>query len=97
MEKVMEFLKPELLLLVPVLYFIGQGFKQSEGVKDKYIPLLLSAVGIGLAGLYTLATASIACSKDVFMALFVGITQGVLAAGMSVYVDQLFKQAGKEA
>ena len=30
------------------------------------------------------------------MAIFVAITQGILAAGLSTYVNQLIKQANKE-
>ena len=30
------------------------------------------------------------------MAAFVALTQGILAAGLSVYVNQVQKQAGKE-
>ena len=40
MKEVMSFVKPELLLLVPVLYFIGAGLKRSK-IQDRWIPLLL--------------------------------------------------------
>ena len=39
-EAFKEFIKPELLILIPVLYLIGIGMKKSE-IKDKFIPLLL--------------------------------------------------------
>ena len=41
MEYLTEYLKPELLVLIPVLYFVGMGFKKSENVPDKHIPALL--------------------------------------------------------
>ena len=44
-EAFKEFIKPELLILIPVLYLIGIGMKKSE-VKDKFIPLLLGIVAI---------------------------------------------------
>ena len=37
-EAFKEFIKPELLILIPVLYLIGMAIKKSE-VKDKSIPL----------------------------------------------------------
>lgn len=42
----MTYIKPELLVLIPVLVFIGYFLKQSEAVKDKLIPAILAAVGV---------------------------------------------------
>lgn len=41
MEQIMNYVKPELIVVAVVLYFIGMGLKQSQMVKDKYIPLIL--------------------------------------------------------
>ncbi|MFA9380272.1 MAG: phage holin family protein [Acetanaerobacterium sp.] len=91
------FIKPELLILIPVLYFIGVGLKKSEQVKDKYIPISLGGAGIMLAILWVVATTAIAGFQDVLMAVFVGLTQGVLCAAGSVYFDQTaMKQPKKE-
>lgn len=92
---IIDFVKPELLILIPVLYFIGVAFKKSKS-KDKYIPFILGAIGIVLAVIWVMATSSIVTTQDVFMAIFVAITQGVLCAGLTVYFNQLFKQAKKE-
>ena len=94
MNELMNFVKPELLVLVPVLYFVGSALKKSQ-LKDKWIPVLLGACGVLLAVLYVAATSSISTYQDAAMAVFVALTQGVLAAGLSVYVNQLFKQAKK--
>ena len=90
-----EFIKPELLILIPVLYLIGIGIKKSE-VKDEFIPLLLGTVAVILSGLYVFATSEIAGSKEIAMAIFVALTQGILTAGASVYFDQLYKQSKKK-
>lgn len=37
MEQILEYIKPELLILIPVLYFLGQSIKKSETVNNKYI------------------------------------------------------------
>ena len=55
MEEIMSYVKPELLILVPVLYFIGAALKRSA-VPDKWIPLTLGGAGVVLAVLYVLAT-----------------------------------------
>ncbi len=89
---VKEFIKPELMVLIPVLYLIGVGLKKSEKINDKFIPLLLGVCGIVLSVLYVGATGTIRSWQDVFMLAFVGITQGILTAGASVYFNQLYKQ-----
>lgn len=89
-----EFIKPELLILIPVLYLVGMAVKKSA-LKDKYIPLILGAVAVVLAGLYVFATTDITGSKAAVMAVFVALTQGILAAGASVYANQIYKQIKK--
>lgn len=90
-----EYIRPELLVLIPVLYLIGMGLKKST-VADKLIPSVLGIVSVVLAGLYLLATGSFAGWQEVLTAVFTAITQGVLIAGASVYVNQIVKQSGKK-
>lgn len=89
-----EFIKPELLILIPVLYFVGMGIKRSR-VSDTLIPLLLGVAGVVLAGIYLFAAAEVVGTQAVFTAIFTAITQGVLCAAAAVYTNQLIKQAGK--
>ena len=96
MDYVKEFIKPELIVLIPVVYYVGVGAKQSQKIKDNFIPLLLGATGVFLATLWVLATSDLKTYKDVIMAVFTAITQGVLVSACSVYVNQLIKQSGKE-
>jgi hypothetical protein len=92
--EVMEYIKPELLVLVPVLYLIGTAVKKST-VADKFIPWILGGVSVALSALWIIATCSIARPADIALAIFTAITQGILLAGASVYVNQLVKQTGK--
>ena len=46
MERIMNYVKPELIVVAVVLYFIGTGLKQSQTVKDKYIPLILGGLAL---------------------------------------------------
>lgn len=96
LELVKEYVKPELLILVIVLYFIGVAVKNSEFIKDKYIPIILGIVGILIAGIYVVATSDISGYKEVLISIFTSITQGILVAGLSVYVNQIVKQKNKE-
>lgn len=95
MDTIASYIKPELLVLVPALYFVGTMLKSAQDVKDKYIPLILGACGIVLATAYVTASALPKAAATVLMALFTGITQGILCAGCSVYVHQLIKQHNK--
>lgn len=92
----MNYVKPELLVLIPVLYFIGMGLKKAQTVADKYIPLLLGGAGVLLALLWVLAASELAGAQDILRAIFAAVTQGILCAGCSVYVHQIGKQHGKE-
>ena len=89
-----DFIKPELLILIPVLLFIGAAIKKSN-LKDALIPFILGAVGVLFAGLYVFASVEVKNAQDVATAIFTAFTQGVLCAGASVYANQLYKQAGK--
>lgn len=94
-EMLNEFIKPELMVLIPVLYLLGIALKNSK-VANKHIPWILGTVSIILSLLFIVSTSVINGWKDTLMMLFIGITQGVLCAGASVYVNQLVKQYGKE-
>lgn len=92
---IMDMIKPELLVLVVALYFLGSALKKSQ-LNDKYIPIILGIAGVITAAMWVCATTSLVTMQDVLLAIFVGITQGVICAGMSVYVNQLIKQGQKE-
>ena len=90
-----EYIRPELLLLIPAMYFVGVGLKKSEYVPDKRIPLVLGAVSVVLAFLWVSATSTITDAQGWALAAFTAITQGILCAGCSVYVNQIIVQKNK--
>ena len=90
-----EFIKPELLILIPVLYVVGLGLKKSK-LSDTLIPLVLGGIAIVLSAAWVIATSDISTLKDVAYALFISVTQGILSAGASVYVNQLYVQSKKK-
>ena len=88
----LEYIKPELLILVPVLYVIGMAVKKTALIADKLIPLVVGAIGILLSVIYVLATTALGSPQAIAMAIFTALTQGVLVGGASVYANQIFKQ-----
>lgn len=90
-----DYIKSELLILVPVLYFIGIGLKKSK-LPDKWIPVVLGVSSVVLATIWVVATADITGLQETASAMFTAVTQGVLVAGASVYANQLYIQAKKE-
>lgn len=95
MEQIMNYVKPELIVVAIALYFLGLWLKQAAFVKDKFIPLVLGIVGIFVCGIWVMATATFATGQDIALALFTAIVQGILVAGLSAYVNQIIKQIGK--
>ena len=86
-----DYIKPELLILVPVLYVLGAIIKDSEAVPNKYIPAILGACGTFLALLYVLGSAGFSATG-----VFTGITQGILIAGAAVYTHEFITQLRKD-
>lgn len=91
-----EFIKPELLVIIPVLNLLGTGLKKSNKIKDKYIPVILGAAGVLIAGAYVMLTSDYTAENGLATAIFTAITQGLLCGAASVYANQLVKQSNKE-
>ena len=85
---VLEYIRPELLLTVPVLWVLGKILKEASFLRDKWIPLVLGGAGI------LLAVCWIGGGGEPFgvTGLFTAVTQGILCAGAAVYGHHLIKQ-----
>lgn len=86
-----QYIKPELLVLVPVLLIIGRFLKASYKVYDNDIPFVLLIVSVILAGLYVISREGLS-----FDSAFISAVQGTLCAGASVFSNQLYVQLNKE-
>lgn len=95
MENFVNYVKPELMIVAIVLYFLGMWLKQAAFLKDKYIPLVLGAVGIFICGLWVASVHQFEDAQAAFAGVFAAVTQGILVAGLSTYVNQIFKQLNK--
>ena len=79
---ILEHINEKTMILVPVLWGLGMILKRLEKLKDKYIPLILLVLGVGLANLYL--------SPGVESSL-----QGILAVLLAIFGHQLKKQSQK--
>lgn len=87
MADIVSLLDVELMVLVVILYFVGEGIKMMQ-IDNKFIPVILPIIGIALATLYYVALGDLTVTQYAFN----GITQGILAAGLSVFANQVYKQ-----
>ena len=95
-ENLLQYVKPELLILVPVLYILGRGLKASA-VKNRFIPAILGTAGIFMSLLWCIGTSSFNDGlSPVVLCVFIAVTQGILAAGASVYANELIKHLFKQ-
>lgn len=81
---ILNYILENRLVLVPVLYIIGEFIKRTEYIKDKYIPIIILTIGIIF---------SVLMGGDTVIN---NVNQGILVAGATVLGNQLMKQIGKE-
>ena len=84
MKEILEFITQEAYIMIPVLWVLGFIIKNTELIKDKYIPLILLAVSLLLSpwmlGGYNAQN----------------VIQAILVAGGAVLADNLYRQSKKE-
>ncbi len=82
--EIINYITENALILIPVLLIIGAILKNTERIKDKYIPVILLPIGIALS-VWVMS----GFSAD-------SVIQGILVTGAAVYGNQLIKQISKE-
>lgn len=95
MEELFSLVKADYTIIIAVLYFIGVGLRKLKAFPNCYIPLSITLVGIMMAAL-----SSVSRLPDYtnWAALaFDSIAQGILCAGMSVYVNEFLKHTLKKS
>lgn len=80
----LNYIVEEGLVMVPVLFIIGETVKRTELMNNKWIPLALLLISIGFTPL--LLGGYVATN----------IVQSVLVAGATVFGNELIRQTGKE-
>ena len=89
-----DFIEPELLILVPVLYILGMMIKKSN-IQDRWIPLILGLMGVILANVYLISYNFPFSFSELLGIIYAGFTQGILCASGSVYANNIIKQFKK--
>ena len=92
MEQISQYIKADYAVLAAALYCIGRGLKALGRFPNQYIPLALTAIGVALACLGVFS--HYAEYGNWAAALFDGVMQGVLCAGMSVYANEVIAHCG---
>lgn len=80
MEMLNEYIIEQALIVIPVLLILGKIIKETDVIKDKYIPLTLLFVGV------IFAITLIGFNVD-------AVIQGILVAGAAVFGHELYKQS----
>lgn len=80
---ILNYVVQEGLVMIPVLFIIGEIIKDTELLSNKWIPLVILIVSVGFTplvlGAYTADN----------------IVQAVLVAGVTVFGNELIKQSSK--
>lgn len=84
----MDSLMATVTAITVIAYLVGMGCKASEGIADKYIPVIVGAVGgiLGVVGLFTMPDFPV---HDILNAIAVGIASGLASTGCNQLVKQL--------
>lgn len=89
-EVLLQFIRPELLIVVVVLWALGFFLKKMPWFKQEWmIPFILLVVGILLTIVYL---AIVLGEGFTSVALIVGIMQGIMIAALAVFGNELVKQ-----
>ncbi|MEG1782009.1 MAG: phage holin family protein, partial [Oscillospiraceae bacterium] len=75
LELIQQYIQPQLLIIVPMLWGIGMAVKKSS-IKNQYIPLILLCSSCLVTMLHLTSTKIILDYEGVSACLFAGITQG---------------------
>ncbi|EQJ93856.1 TPA: phage holin family protein [Clostridioides difficile] len=83
MDNLISFIPEQLLILVAALYVLGVGCKKYNQLDNKYIPVVLLILGIGFS-IWMLGLNADA------------VLQGVICWGISIGINQTYKQLKEE-
>lgn len=79
-----QYTRTELIVLVPVLYFISKMVASSK-INTRAVPLIVMLTSITLSTLYVFSSMTVDSLHTILWAAFGSITQGVLFAGITLY------------
>ena len=74
-ELIWEYIDPQLLILVPMLWGIGMAVKKSN-IENRFIPVVLLVCAWAVVMLHLMSTRLLMDSQAISAMLFAGVTQG---------------------
>jgi hypothetical protein len=86
-KMILDYIKPGLLILVPVLWYIGTALKATRKIQDWAIPFILMAISIALALTYVISFEGISATG-----IWIGFVQGLVIAMAEGQLYQYYKQ-----
>lgn len=86
--EILNYITENAFIMIPVLLIIGLFVKNTEKIKDKWIPFILLPVGI--------AGAILLGDKATVNDVVNSVIQGILVTGVTVYGNQIYKQLKKD-
>lgn len=89
----MEFIPEYLIILVVAAYILGLILKSLNSIKDKYITLILGGFCITIAILLNIINNQYKVALD---SIINGGLQGILSWGVSIGINQTYKQLNKK-
>lgn len=93
MDNLLTFIPEQLLILIAATYVLGIYLKKLETIKDKHITSILMLFCITFAVLLNIINQQYKVMLD---AVINAILQGILCWGVSVGINQTYKQLKKE-
>ena len=87
LQMALKFIRPELLIMIPALWYIGVLMKGTKQIPDWQIPFIILALSIIFATSWVIMTMGM-----VGMSVWVGIMQGIIIAMVQGQFYQYFKQ-----
>lgn len=82
----------QIYALAIALYIVGIALRKTKWLKNKYIPIVLTALGVIYVALYIFSTNTLSTFQEICGALFTAFVEGVLCAAVAVYANQVLKQ-----
>lgn len=94
MDMIEQYIGANYAIIVAVLYVIGIVLKKTPRIPNNFIPFIITTLGMGFAILSALSRSSEYANMAAL--LYDSIVQGILCAGMSVYIYEVVKQSKKK-
>ena len=87
-EIIYNFISPDLLILIPVLFLISNWLKKSS-IKSSKIPYITSSIGVTLSNIYIISNIKSFNFRELSAAIFSSFCQGILISGASIFTNQI--------